>query len=44
MWAVTLSLAVAPLFFRYVELTAVQGYGIGWIVATLVLLTGRGRP
>lgn len=40
-WAVIFSLAVAPFVFRYVELTGLQGYGLGWIVATVVLLARR---
>lgn len=35
-WAVIFSLAVAPFFFHYVELTSLQGYGLGWIVAAVV--------
>lgn len=39
--AVTLSLVVVPFFFHYVELTPLQGYGLGWIVAAVVLLARR---
>lgn len=41
-WLVLLTLAGSPFVFRHLpEVTALQGYGIGWIVAALVLLARR---
>jgi len=39
--AVVLTLAAAPFALRYVELTSLQGFGLGWIAAAIVLLAGR---
>jgi hypothetical protein len=40
---VLLALTASPFVFRYLpHATALQGYGIGWIAAAVVLLAGRG--
>lgn len=39
--AVVLTLAAAPFAFRYLNVTALQGFGIGWITAVIVLLARR---
>lgn len=46
-WLAAVSvLAASPFVFRFlqiggVELTALQGFGVGWITAVIVLLLGR---
>lgn len=42
-WAVFVALTGAPFLFHWLpDLTALQGFGIGWMVAAIVLLR-RGR-
>lgn len=40
-WAVVLTLAIAPFVFDRIHVSSLQGFGIGWIVAAIVLLSRR---